>query len=742
MGPLWTLPAFGLLLIAAVWVATLLHLRSTERGLIDEAMRDTETFVASFEQYTRRAIKDIDRMARIVKEEFQHHGVVDLPKLIHHGLIDGGGIVVLSVANAKGEIIARSQPYTPFNIADRDFFKVHASHDTGSIDFSKPVLSRVTGLTMVLLSRRMNHADGSFAGVVILSMTPEYFVAFYGDAQLGKRGRLGLLGLDGTYRARRMGEETNLDADDSAQQLLARVETKRVGQFEERDSLDQVRRLVAYRKLADYPLVVTAARAVDEALAEFYRTRSTYLIIASTATAVILIFFAVVTALALRLQRQRAELKDQRRFLETLVDLVPSGITVRSMLPRNFGQYVLCNESNALIFGTGNDSAIGRTVRDTMAPEYAAEIIALDRQLLESPMVQEIVQVLELPHGAQRILHLIRMPMFDAQGRVEAIMSSATDITKDRARTQELELAAKVFETTADAIMICDSKDRVVKVNAAFSRLTGYDAADILGKVLADTPFRPLDPVQSAARYKDLQKNGYMNSEVARFRKDGSPLALWLSASCMRNDDGTIRNFVRIFTDISLLKETQQKLEQLASFDALTGLPNRRLLHDRLEQATRRAQRGSHQMAVMFIDLDGLKEVNDTHGHDVGDLLLTQVATRLRKCIRLSDSIGRLGGDEFAIVLEDPQHPIDAVRVAERIVDALAPPFFLSGKSVCATASLGIAIYPNDGTDATALLKNADVAMYRAKEAGRNAFRFFSQAEDVSLAIGAKAAVE
>jgi diguanylate cyclase (GGDEF)-like protein len=212
-------------------------------------------------------------------------------------------------------------------------------------------------------------------------------------------------------------------------------------------------------------------------------------------------------------------------------------------------------------------------------------------------------------------------------------------------------------------------------------------------------------------------------------------LALWITASCVRNTEGVIRNFVRVFTDISLLKETQQELEQLASFDALTGLPNRRLLHDRLDQALLRADRHQVPMAVMFIDLDGFKGVNDTLGHDVGDLLLREVARRLAKCIRASDTVARFGGDEFAIVLEDAILPVDAVRIGERIVAALAVPFHLDGHRVRTAASIGIAIYPSDGADAMTLLKNADVAMYRAKRSGRNRFEFFAEADEPIAAV-------
>jgi diguanylate cyclase (GGDEF)-like protein len=191
---------------------------------------------------------------------------------------------------------------------------------------------------------------------------------------------------------------------------------------------------------------------------------------------------------------------------------------------------------------------------------------------------------------------------------------------------------------------------------------------------------------------------------------------------------------VRVFTDISLLKEAQQKLEQLASFDALTGLPNRRLVHDRLEHALMRGARHQVSMALMFIDLDGFKEVNDSLGHDVGDLLLREVAVRLATCIRASDTIGRVGGDEFVIILEDACLPTDAVRVCDRIEAALAPPFDLNGRRVQTAASVGIALYPKDGTDAATLLRNADVAMYRAKRTGSQRFKFFSEAGEAVAA--------
>jgi diguanylate cyclase (GGDEF)-like protein/PAS domain S-box-containing protein len=275
----------------------------------------------------------------------------------------------------------------------------------------------------------------------------------------------------------------------------------------------------------------------------------------------------------------------------------------------------------------------------------------------------------------------------------------------------------------------------VISINTAFSRLTGYGSGEMLGKLLSETPFRPTDLQESDARMEHLHRYGAVTGEVPRQSKDGKPLALWVTATCVRNGAGRIVNYVRVFTDISLLKESQRKLELLASFDALTGLPNRHLLHDRLVQALQRTSREGGRMGLLFIDLDGFKEVNDTLGHDVGDLLLNGVVARMQECVRTSDSVCRFGGDEFVILLEPMDDAADAVTIGERIVAALSPPFLIEGHRIKTTASIGIALNPEDGTDAITLLKNADVAMYKAKRSGRNRLEFFSVSVEDAAAV-------
>jgi two-component system, chemotaxis family, CheB/CheR fusion protein len=261
-------------------------------------------------------------------------------------------------------------------------------------------------------------------------------------------------------------------------------------------------------------------------------------------------------------------------------------------------------------------------------------------------------------------------------------------------------------------------------VNRAFSRMTGFGADEMVGEVLESSPFRPLDLAESAIRMQQLHRDGLVSGEILRVRKDASELALWVTATCVYDDDGSVMNHIRVFTDISALKASQRQLEQLASRDALTGLLNRRVFHGRLEEELQRERRWPRGLALLFIDLDSFKEVNDRCGHDVGDQLLKVVSQRLLAATRVTDSVFRLGGDEFTVILPSSKMPEDAIAVADRILDALRAPLSGDERVKPAGASIGIAFYPQDGIDAEALIKAADVAMFRAKRNGRNRYAF------------------
>lgn len=289
----------------------------------------------------------------------------------------------------------------------------------------------------------------------------------------------------------------------------------------------------------------------------------------------------------------------------------------------------------------------------------------------------------------------------------------------------EIQLAATVFDASSDAIFITDSDNRIISVNAAFCEITGYSAQDVIGETPAILNSGRHDAEFYRAMWRDLLETGQWNGEVWNRRKNGEIFAELLTINAVKNYRGEISHYVSIFADITEHKQTEEHVRHLAHYDALTNLPNRTLFNDRLGQALINAQRDNGKAAVMFLDLDRFKNINDTLGHGIGDLLLQEVAVRLTGCVRQGDTVSRLGGDEFVILLPELNDEKDARLVAQKLLNAAVFPMVLEGHELHISASIGISYYPMDGANAEALMKNADVAMYRAKEEGRNNFQFY-----------------
>jgi len=289
----------------------------------------------------------------------------------------------------------------------------------------------------------------------------------------------------------------------------------------------------------------------------------------------------------------------------------------------------------------------------------------------------------------------------------------------------EIQLAATVFDASSDAIIITDSDNRIISVNAAFCEITGYSAQEVIGQTPEILNSGRHDAGFYHALWRDLLETGQWNGEVWNRRKNGEIFAELLTINAVKNYRGEISHYVSIFADITEHKQTEEHMRHLAHYDALTNLPNRTLFNDRLGQALINAQRDNGKAAVMFLDLDRFKNINDTLGHGIGDLLLQEVAVRLTGCVRQGDTVSRLGGDEFVVLLPELNDEKDARLVAQKLLNAAAFPMVLGGHELHISASIGISYYPMDGANSEALMKNADVAMYRAKEEGRNNFQFY-----------------
>lgn len=313
----------------------------------------------------------------------------------------------------------------------------------------------------------------------------------------------------------------------------------------------------------------------------------------------------------------------------------------------------------------------------------------------------------------------------DPAGVPASIAMMGSDITEWRRMGDRLRLNAQVFDSSNEAMVITDRQNNIISVNRAFTRLTGYEREEALGR----NPRILSSGRQDAAFYRrmweSIIENGYWRGDIWDRRKDGSFYPKFLSITAIRDDAGEIVKFSAVFYDVSERKEMEAQLENLAHYDSLTGLPNRMLLHDRLEQAIAMADRQRQQFALLFIDLDGFKPVNDAHGHGVGDEVLKLVGQRLNMVIRGMDTAARLGGDEFVVILTDIHNRENTERVAEKIIGELSEPYQVAGKTLSISASIGASLYPGDQKAAMDLLRTADEAMYQAKRDGKRRVKFY-----------------
>jgi diguanylate cyclase (GGDEF)-like protein/PAS domain S-box-containing protein len=300
------------------------------------------------------------------------------------------------------------------------------------------------------------------------------------------------------------------------------------------------------------------------------------------------------------------------------------------------------------------------------------------------------------------------------------------DVTNQKQAEENLRLAAKVFETTTEGILVTDADTRVIMVNPAFTTITGYTLNEILGKKPSFLHSGRHSLEFYKRMWKTLLTEGKWQGEIWNRRKNGELYVEWAAIAAIRDSHQQVVQYVSVFSDITERKHAEEMIWHQANYDALTNLPNRTLFVDCLARALLMAKRQQHKIAVMFIDLDRFKWVNDTLGHEAGDQLLQETAQRLQTCVRNSDTIARLGGDEFTAFLT-PIKDILAVKIiAERILDNLSRVYQINDQEVFVSGSIGITLFPEDGPEVATLLKNADTAMYQAKESGRNAYRFFT----------------
>lgn len=412
-------------------------------------------------------------------------------------------------------------------------------------------------------------------------------------------------------------------------------------------------------------------------------------------------------------------LRESQQRLESVMKHSPILVAIKDLT----GRYEYANEPLLRLFDVSEETLIGSSDERFLPTAVVHKLRENDLRTLRLREPLETMEDIPLGTQGERRLQMIRFPLLDAAGEVRALCIQAIDITDRNRAEAQLRLAALVIDRAAEAVMVTDARLRIISVNKAFTQITGYAEHEAIGA----SPQILKSGVHEASFYREMWRainaRGVWQGEIQNRHKDGSVITEWLTISVIHDDHGQVLNYVALFSDISEVIESRRKMEYLALHDELTGLPNRTLLLDRLRHALARAERHARRVALMFVDLDNFKDVNDSLGHDQGDQLLKQLSDRLVTCVRDQDTVARLGGDEFTILLEDVNES-EAEVLAIRIQQALNRGFVLQGSEVYATASVGIAFFPDDGRDLQTLMQSADSAMYRAKQAGRNTFAY------------------
>ena len=430
------------------------------------------------------------------------------------------------------------------------------------------------------------------------------------------------------------------------------------------------------------------------------------------------VFFAIVRNITER-KRLEARLIEGIETYQAAINTTALGFWVVDMQ----GRFLEVNDAYVRQSGYSRDELLGMRIPDIEARERPEETAARIAKLLDVGY-DRFRSEHRRKDGSCWPVEIVTSYSLVQGGRLFVFVE---DISERVAQETRLELAARVFETMDQAVVVTDAANRIVSINPAVTRITGYTREDVVGhdpKVFASGRH---DKAFYAAMWGELNASGHWEGEIWDRRKDGMVYPKWLTINAIGDARGAVFQYVSVFSDITERKKTEELIWRQANFDSLTGLPNRYLLHERLEQEIKKAQRADKRLAVLFIDLDRFKEVNDSLGHSKGDLLLVQAARRIGTRVRDTDTIARLGGDEFTVVLPGFGSRGNLERIVQSLIEALGEPYDLGeGETAYVSASIGITVFPDDADDLQGLLKHADQAMYVAKEEGRNRFGYFT----------------
>ncbi|MCK9605009.1 MAG: EAL domain-containing protein [Methylomonas sp.] len=422
-------------------------------------------------------------------------------------------------------------------------------------------------------------------------------------------------------------------------------------------------------------------------------------------------------------------LKTEKAQLRGLINNIPDFIFIKN----TDSTYVACNKAVENYFGVPESEIIGKSDFEFVDADTATSFRRKDQETLASDLVSVYEEWITYADGRECCLETLKIPFRDEHQNILGIIGVGRDITERKQADIKLQLAARVFTHAREGIMIADAMGTIIEVNDTFTQITGYSRKEAVGQNPRILQSGLHGPDFYADIWRALLENGHWYGEIWNRHKNGKVFAEMITISAVNDASGKVQNYVALFTDITQMKEHQQELERIAHYDALTGLPNRVLLTDRLQQAMLQNERRNQSLALVYLDLDGFKVVNDSYDHQVGDELLIAISKRMKEALREGDTLARIGGDEFVAILVDLEQITDCEPVLARLLQAASSSIQLENAELQLSASIGVTLHPQDNVEADQLVRHADQAMYIAKQEGKNRYHLFDIEHDAAI---------
>src|SRR5215467_661161 len=738
----------GAILIGVVWVTLFYLLKNEHDNAERAAIQNSTNLAGAFEEHLSRSLSEIDRSLKAIRTLYARDPQnFDLADWLVSNPVPRNDVLQIVIVDRHGKAksvsfqrAARSSP--DFRSSDDDKARMATPGD--QLVIGKPEIDPVTGSWVLRLSRRVADKNGTIIGTIVATLDPAYLMRIYNSVNIGRYGYIRVLGPDGAVRATSGQTFSVFGKDYSGADLFKQLSRNPDGWFYTSSFLnDNLKRLIAYRSVKEYPLIITVGLAAKEIFSRLEEQKQSAYLIAGVLSLLILTVTVVSVRGHLSREAAKRRLEQANMLLNATLANMPHGICMFGADKR----LVLANDLYSTMYGLDPKKIkSGATLPEILDARIESGCCPSDSQKYVEDRMEEAFRpnpgyfVNQLQDG--RTLAVSRRPMPDG-GSVAVHQDITAHLQAERQLSEARQFLKSIIENIPIAVVVKDVDTRkLILVNRAYELMLKVSRNDVLGKTVFDiyrkSHAERIDASDSEAINGNL---GASSNDYEVEMPDGETRIIATNRIVTRDSHGAPRHLVVVIDDITDRKRSEQRIAFMAHHDVLTGLPNRLAIMEKIEEAIARYRRHGDSFAVVLLDLDRFKHVNDTLGHAVGDALLRETAVRLKAALRETDVLARLGGDEFAIVQDRENDQCgDVGALAGRIIEIVSQPFKIDGNEVNIATSIGIALAPEHATSSESLMKMADLALYRAKSTGRNGYRLFDP--EMSVAASARHELE